>query len=226
MPLTAIAAKQARPKDKPYKLSDERGMFLLVKPNGAKYWRLKYRYAGKEKSLSIGVYPEVTLAEAREHRDNARRLLRDDIDPGVAKKLKRMHQYEAETNCFEALAREWFETQMSDKSKSHQDRTIRALEKDLFPTLGRRPICQVTAPELLMALRKIEARGAIDTAHRAKQTAGQVFRYAIATGRAERDPSADLKGALRNVTTRVVSLIISPAIFQFNLRQFRCAFPH
>ena len=198
MPLTATAVKQAKPKDKPYKLSDGKGMHLLISPNGAKYWRVKYRFAGKEKTLALGVYPEVSLAEARDKLDKARRLLRDDVDPGLAKKLKRLHQYEEEANSFEAIAREWFETKMTDRSERHRTRTIAALEKDLFPQIGNRPISQINAPELLMALRKIENRGAIETAHRAKQTAGQIFRYAIVTGRAERDPSADLKGALKN----------------------------
>lgn len=210
MPLTATAVKQAKPKDKPYKLTDERGMYLLVAPKGGKYWRLKYRYSGKEKTLALGVYPDVSLAKAREKRQKAREQLADGIDPGVAKRLKKMHQYEEEINGFEKIAREWFETRMVDKSIRHRQRTIRALEKNLFPEIGRRPISQITAPELLMALRKIEARGALETAHRAKQTAGQIFRYAVATGRAERDPSADLKGALKNPQKRHHAAIIDP----------------
>ncbi len=210
MPLTATAAKQAKPKLKQYKLSDERGMHLLVKPNGAKYWRLKYRFGGKEKTLALGVYPEVSLAEARESRDNARKTLREDIDPAVARKLKRLHQLEDGTNSFELLAREWFETHMSDKSKSHRDRTIRALERDLFPTLGNRPISQISPPELLAVLRKIQTRGAIETAHRAKQVCGQIFRFAISTGRAERDPSSDLKGALKPTQTKHHPAITNP----------------
>lgn len=208
MPLTAIAVSQA--KDKPYKLYDGRGLFLLINPKGGKYWRFKYRFGGKEKTLALGVYPDLSLAKAREKRQEARERVADDIDPGVVKRLKKIHQFEEETNGFEALAREWFETRMVDKSEQHQSRTIRALENDLFPQIGRRPINQVTAPELLMALRKIEARGAIETAHRAKQTAGQVFRYAIATGRAERDPSADLKGALKSPTKKHLAAITEP----------------
>lgn len=210
MPLTAIAVKQAKAKDKPYRLYDERGLFLLINPKGGKYWRFKYRFGGKEKTLALGVYPDVSLAKAREKLQEAREQVADNIDPGVIKRLKKMHQFEEEINGFEALSREWFETRMVDKSGHHQSRTIRALEKDLFPQIGRRPINQVTAPELLMALRKIEARGAIETAHRAKQIAGQVFRYAIATGRAERDPSADLKGALKTPIKKHLAAITEP----------------
>lgn len=210
MPLTATAAKEAKPKEKPYKLSDEKGMFLLVNPNGSKYWRLKYRFGGKEKTLALGVYPEVSLAEARGRRSKARALLRDDIDPCAAKRLKRVHQFEDAANNFRQLATEWFETRLADKSESYRDRSWGLLKNDLFPPLGDRPISQITAPELLMALRKIESRGAVDIAHRAKQTAGQVFRYAIATGRAERDPSADLKGALRSRTKKHYPAITEP----------------
>lgn len=210
MPLTATAVKQATPRDKPYKLSDGKGMFLLINPKGAKYWRMKYRFGGKEKTLALGVYPEISLAEAREKVDQARKLLRDNQDPGVAKKLKRLHQYQEETNSFEAVAREWFETKMTDRSQRHKQRTIAALEKDLFPQIGNRPISQIIAPELLMALQKIQARGAIETAHRAKQTAGQIFRFAIVTGRAERDPSADLKGALKNPIKKHLAAITEP----------------
>jgi integrase len=210
MPLTAIAVKQAKTRDKPYRLYDERGLFLLINPKGGKYWRFKYRFGGKEKTLALGVYPDVSLAKAREKLQEAREQVADNIDPGVIKRLKKIHQFEEEINGFEALAREWFETRMVDKSSHHQSRTIRALERDLFPQIGRRPINQITAPELLMALRKIEARGAIETAHRAKQIAGQVFRYAIATGRAERDPSADLKGALKTPIKKHLAAITEP----------------
>lgn len=210
MPLTAMTVKQAKGKDKQYKLFDEKGLFLLVNPKGAKYWRLKYRFGGKEKTLALGVYPDVSLEKARKKRQLAREQLADGIDPSVTKRLNKIHQYQEELNGFEAIAREWFETRMSDKSSSHKSRTIRALERDLFPQLGRRPISQITAPELLMALRKIESRGAIETAHRAKQTAGQIFRFAVATGRAERDPSGDLKGALKNPVKTHLAAITEP----------------
>jgi integrase len=211
MALTATAVKQAKSTEKQYKLFDGRGLFLLVHPNGSKYWRFKYRYAGKEKLLSLGVYPDVTLANARERHQQARETVANGIDPGEVLKVKKLTRHLATADTFEALAREWFNVKMCDKSKSHQDRTMRALEKDLFPVLGSRPVSSITPPELLAALRRIEARGAIETAHRAKQTAGQIFRYGVATGRAERDPSADLKGALKNPDKKHLASITNPA---------------
>ena len=150
-PLTASQVKQAKTEDKPYKLSDEKGMFLLVHPNGSKYWRLKYRYAGKEKLLALGVYPEVSLANARIKRADARRLLDNDIDPGQAKKAHKRTLHQESENSFESIATEWFHTKMRDKSESHQKRTWSALKKDLFTQVGSRPISQITAPELLGA---------------------------------------------------------------------------
>ncbi|MFV0478282.1 MAG: tyrosine-type recombinase/integrase [Parahaliea sp.] len=197
MPLTATEVKQAKPQDKPRKLSDGGGLHLLVQPNGAKYWRYKYRYGGKEKTLAMGVYPEVSLKAARQAHQQARDKLAEGIDPGEVRKVEKLTRHQAAAESFEAVAREWFNQTMPEKSKSYQERTGRILEKDLYPVLGSRPIAAITAPELLAALRRIEGRGAFDIAHRAKQTAGQVFRYAVATGRAERDPSGDLKGALK-----------------------------
>ena len=208
--LTAVQVEQALPREKQYKLSDERGMFLLVSPNGSKYWRLKYRYARKEKSLALGVYPDVSLADARVKRDEARKLLAADLDPGEVKKTRRIEAIQQADDSFLAIATEWFHTKMSNRSKSHRDRTWRALERDLFPSFGNRPIAQVTAMELLQALRKIESRGAIETAHRAKQTAGQIFRYAVSTGRSERDPSTDLKGALKEPKKKHLAAITAP----------------
>tara|TARA_R110001599_G_scaffold353459_3_gene592819 strand:+ start:7826 stop:9052 length:1227 start_codon:yes stop_codon:yes gene_type:complete len=210
MPLTATAVKQAKAKEKPYKLSDEKGMFLLVNPNGAKYWRFKYRFAGKEKLLALGVYPDVSLSNARDKRDDARKLLGKEIDPGATKRLRKLAQVVEGANSFEVVATEWFKTQMKDKAKGYQDRTWRGLKNDLFPALGSRPINQITAPEVLLSLRKVEARGAVDMAHRVKQTAGQVFRYGVATGRCERDPTGDLKGALQPVTKTHFAAITDP----------------
>ncbi|WP_116368359.1 tyrosine-type recombinase/integrase [Parahaliea mediterranea] len=197
MPLTATEVKQAKPEGKPRKLADGGGLHLLIQPSGAKYWRYKYRYGGKEKTLALGVYPEVSLKEARDAHQQARKQLSNGIDPGAAKKVEKLTRHLAAAESFEAVAREWYTQKMPEKSESYRVRTGRILEKDLYPVLGNRPIADVTAPELLAALRRIEARGANDIAHRAKQTAGQVFRFAVATGRAERDPSADLKGALK-----------------------------
>lgn len=195
--LTATSVKQAKPRDKQYKMTDGGGMYLLVTTSGSRYWRYNYRFAGKRKTLSIGVYPEISLADARKLHQEAREKLAKGIDPGEVKKVEKLTRHLAAAESFEAIGREWFAQNMDGKSKSYLDRTLRILEKDLYPVIGSRPIANVTAPELLAALRRIEARGAIDIAHRAKQTAGKIFRYAVATGRAERDPSQDLTGALK-----------------------------
>ena len=195
--LTAIQVKKSKPGEKVFKLADGGGMYLQVHPNGARYWRYDYRFANKRKTLALGVYPEVSLKEAREHHQNARDKLRQGTDPGEVRKVEKLTRNLAAAESFEAVAREWFNQIMPEKSKSYRERTGRILEKDLYPYLGNRPIASISALELLGTLRRIEGRGANDIAHRAKQTAGQIFRYAVATGRAERDPSADLKGALK-----------------------------
>ncbi len=210
MPLMATQVKQAKPKEKPYKLADGGGLYLLVNPKGARYWRYKYRYAGKEKTLALGVYPEVSLKEARDAHQEARKALRRGIDPGEQRKIDRLTRHLAAAESFEAVGREWFSRVMSEKSQSYRERTGRILEKDLYPVLGNRPIAAITAPELLAALQRIESRGANDIAHRAKQTAGQVFRYAVASGRAERDPSGDLKGALKPRRKKHYAAITDP----------------
>jgi integrase len=210
MPLTDRAIKTAKAREKDYKLSDEKGLYVLVKKNGSKLFYLKYRFNRKEKKLSFGPYPEVTLKKAREKQDEARMLLRDGIDPSAHKKAQKTSQRLLAENVFQSVALEWFETKQSDKTPGYQKRVRRALEHDLFPSIGTTPISEVTAPMLLAALRKVEDRGAVETAHRDKQIAGQVFRYAIATGRAERDPSPDLKGALKPAKTKHFSAITTP----------------
>ncbi|MGZ4959538.1 MAG: tyrosine-type recombinase/integrase [Methylomonas sp.] len=193
--LTDPKCKNAKPKDKPYKLADEKALYLEVMPNGAKYWRMKYRYGGKEKRLAFGVYPETGLKEARAKRDDARKLLADGADPGETRKAMKAAQV-ADAETFEVVAREWFAKNAPIWTENHSNRTIRRLERDIFPWLGCSPIRTIDAPKLLGVLRRIEERGAVETAHRALQNSGQIFRYAIATGRAERDISTDLKGAL------------------------------
>jgi integrase len=195
MALTDIASRKAKPSGKPYKLSDEKGLYLLVNQTG-KYWRLDYRFAGKRKTLAVGVYDEVSLREARERRDNARRLLAKGIDPSVERKLAKHGSADRDANCFEAIAREWFAKYLSGWVASHANRILGRLERDVFPWIGSAPIAQITAKDLLTVLRRIEKRGAIETAHRANQNCSQVFRYAIATGRAENDPTLALRGAL------------------------------
>ena len=196
MALTDTAIRSAKAPEKPVKLTDGGGLYLLLKPNGSRWWRFDYRFAGKRKTLSMGVYPDVSLKDARNRRDEARKLLAADIDPGENRKAKKTAQTEQAANSFEVVAREWFAKYSTNWAKGHADKIIRRLERDIFPWLGSRPIAEITAPELLQSLRRIEERGVLETAHRALQNCGQVFRYAVQTGRAQRDPSADLKGAL------------------------------
>jgi integrase len=196
MALTDTAIRNAKPADKPTKLTDGGGLYLLLKPNGARWWRLDYRFGGKRKTLSMGVYPDVGLKDARARRDEARKLLAADVDPGENRKAVKAAKVEQGANSFEVVGREWFAKISPSWAKGHADKIIRRLERDLFPWLGSRPIAEITGPELLQTLRRIEARGVLETAHRALQNSGQVFRYAVQTGRAQRDPSADLRNAL------------------------------
>lgn len=195
MPLTDVKIKQAKPRDKSYKLSDERGLYLEIAPSGGKWWRFKYRFHNKEKRISLGVYPDVSLAAARERRDEARRLLANGIDPSQHRQATKQAKAGLLENGFETVTREWHAKQLKVWSASHADKVIRRFERDVFPWVGSRPIADITAPELLKVLRRIEGR-ALETAHRAMQTCGQVFRYAIATGRAEYDITAGMRGAL------------------------------
>ena len=196
MPLTDTAIRNAKPGEKTIKLFDERGLYLEVSPAGGKWWRLKYRFDGKEKRLSLGVYPDVSLKDARERRDAARKLLADGTDPSENRKAQKSARADRAANSFEVVAREWYAKYSATWAKDHGNRILRRFERDIFPWIGGRPIAEVTAPELLTVVRRIEDRGARETAHRALGNCGQVFRYAVATGRAERDPSGDLRGAL------------------------------
>jgi integrase len=194
--LTDTAVRKVKGTEKPQKRSDGGGLFLLVEPNGGKYWRLAYRFAGKQKTLALGVYPDVSLADARSRREDARKLLANDTDPGAVKQAHKAAKGEQATNSFEAIAREWFVRHSPNWKENHSSKIIARLEKDVFPWIGARPIGEIAAPVLLAAIRRIESRGALETAHRALACCGQVFRYAVATGRAERDPTGDLRGAL------------------------------
>lgn len=205
MALTDIVIRNAKPeRTKTTKRFDEKGLYLLIAPSGGKWWRLDYRVGGKRKTLSLGTYPEVSLREARARRDLARKQIAEGRDPSLVRKALRA----AAANRFEVVAREWYAKQAPSWAASHGGRILRRLERDLFPWLGSRPIAEINARELLGALRRIEARGALETAHRALQNCGQIFRYAIATGRAERDCSADLKGALPPVKGRHFAAVI------------------
>ena len=196
VPLTDTSIRNAKPGAKPIKLFDERGLFLLVTPTGGKWWRLRYMFDGKEKLLSLGVYPDVSLKDARERRDEARKLVANGVNPSENRKIQKSARADLVANSFEVITREWFAKFASTWVSNHGDRIIRRFERDIFPWIGGRPIAEITAPELLAVVRRIENRGALETAHRALGNCGQVFRYAVATGRAERDPSSDLRGAL------------------------------
>ena len=206
--LTAIAVKQAKQEGKSYKMTDGRGLYLLVKPEG-KYWRYNYRFLGKQKTLALGVYPGVSLADARQAHEGARAQLSEGVDPAESRREEKLKRMLAAEETFDAIAREWFVTRIADKSESHKSRTLGILEKDLFPKIGRRPIANITPTELLAVLRTIESRS-VDMAHRARQTAGQVFRYAVATDRAQRDVARDLAGARRTKVIQHHAAITDP----------------
>jgi integrase len=195
MKLTDTAVRKSKPEAKPYKMTDGGGMHLFVHSNGGKYWRMAYRFAGKHKTLALGVYPDVGLADARQRREDARKLLANDVDPGAVKQAQKAASTERAANSFEVIALEWH-TKFSAGWAASTTYKIKSLfERDVFPWIGSRPIAEITSPELLAVLRRIEKR-TVDTAYRAQQECSKVFRYAIATGRAERNPCPDLKGAL------------------------------
>ncbi|MBP9653635.1 MAG: integrase arm-type DNA-binding domain-containing protein [Rhodocyclaceae bacterium] len=210
MPLTDTAIRNAKPGEKPIRLFDGRGLYLEISPAGGKWWRMKYRFDGKEKRLSLGVYPDVGLKEARERRDEARKQLTNDIDPSESRKAQKLARADRAANSFEAVAREWYAKYSANWVAHHGDRILRRFERDIFPWIGGRPIAEVTAPELLTVLRRIETRGALETAHRALGNCGQVLRYAVATGRCERDPTGDLRGALPPVKSTHFSATTDP----------------
>jgi len=210
VPLTDTAVRNAKPQEKSYRLTDGEGMYLEVSPAGGKLWRLKYRFEGKEKRLSFGAYPEVSIKDARAKREQARKLLADGIDPGEHKKAQKLAGLEKAANSFEVVAREWLERRKSVWSPSHAIRIVHRLERDIFPWLGKKAIADIKAPELLQTIRRIESRGIVETAHRALSECGQVFRYAVATGRAERDPSGDLRGALPPVKGTHFAAVTDP----------------
>jgi len=197
MPLTDIKCKSFEPKEKPYKVADERSLYLEIMPSGSKYWRFKFKFAGKENRLAFGVYPEVSLKEAREKRDIARKQLADGINPSEAKKKAKLQQFIDSDNQFKKIALEWYNKQLDRWTPRYATYILRRLEIDIFPYLGKRIISEITAQELLSVIQRIEKRGALDLAHRNLQACGQIFRYGVITGRNARDPSADLKGALK-----------------------------
>ncbi|WP_199544755.1 tyrosine-type recombinase/integrase [Paraburkholderia kururiensis] len=197
MPLSDTAIRSARPGAKPVKLSDGGGLYLLLTPTGSRLWRMKYRFAGKEKLLALGTYPAVTLKDARDRREEARKKLAAGYDPGEARKAQKKAEKDKATNSFEVVAREWFQLTKGKWEAEYAKLIMHRLERDMFPFLAKRPINEITAVELLAVLRRIEKRGAVDTAHRSLQKCGQIFRYAVVTGRADRNPATDLREALK-----------------------------
>jgi integrase len=195
--LSDATVRNAKPKAKPYKIADGEGLFLLVLPSGAKYWRLRYFFGGKEKLLALGVYPEITLTEARERRSQTRKMLAHGNDPGELKKDAKRQATMKASNAFEAIAREWLDKRNHHLSESTREVKLRRLEAYVLPKLGARPITDISAADVLAMLRTLEQRGTLDVAHRVMQITGQVFMYAIATGRADRNPVPELRGALR-----------------------------
>lgn len=209
MSLTDLAVRNAKPLDKPFKIADSRGLYVLISKAG-KYFRWDYRFAGKRKTVALGVYPDISLKDAREKQEDLRRLLASGIDPMEFKKQKKIETQSEVQNAFESVAREWFLKNKTIWTAKHAETIISRLENNIFPWLGKSDISSITAKMLLEVLRRIEDRGAHETAHRVKQICGQVFRYAIAIDKAERDPSFDLKGALTPTRSKSMATITDP----------------
>lgn len=198
MKLTARQVDTSKPKDKPYKLSDGGGLYLLVNPNGSRYWRLKYRIAGKEKLLALGVYPDITLAEARQKRADAKKVLAAGGDPGQEKQEEKQAKEQAVANSFERLAIEWHSHKSTSWSEGYAEHLLMYLKKDIFPFIGQKAITDISQVEMLNVLRKMEQRGVLDKLKKTRQACRQIFTYAIITGRAEHNPVSDLAGALKS----------------------------
>ena len=223
--LTATGVRNAGAATKSYKLADGGGLYLFVNTKGARYWRYDYRFAGARKTLALGVYPEVSLKDARERHAGAREMLANNLDPSAEKKLQKLRADVESNNTFAAVADEWRERHLAEKSQSYRVRSERILSQDLYPVIGFRPIKEITAVEVLSALRNVEER-TIYMAHRARQLASLIFRYAIATGRAERDPTADLKGALE-ISCRVSFCAArGDCVAEYQTNQLACSVRH
>ena len=205
--LTETQVRAAKPREKPYKLFDERGLYMLINRDGSRWWRFKYSFEGREKLLSLGVYSDVPLKRAREKRDEARRQVADGVDPSAKRKAEKA----ALADTFEAVTREYLEMKRKALAQATADKRLSRFEAFLFPRLGNRPISKITPPEFLDALRRVERHGKNETAHRLRSESGQIFRYAIATGRAERDITANLRGALMPVVVKNHASITDPA---------------
>ena len=220
MPLTDAAIRNAKPSEKPVRLSDEGSLYLLLNTNGSKWWRFDYRFSGKRKTLSMGVYPDVSLKDARERRDAARKLLANGVDPGENRKVQKAANSERAANSFESIAREWMGKQRGVLADVTHHATLRRLESNAFPWLGAKPINEISAPNVLAVLRRLDERGPRYTTHRLKGNISQIMRYAIATGRCERDPCPDLRGAIPPAKGKNFAAITSPTEVGAMLRAF------
>jgi len=210
MPLTDTAIKAAKPKDKSYKLSDSGGLYLEVAPSGGKWWRYKYRFEGKEKRISLGIYPDVSLAKVRELHKSARALLAEGTDPSADRKQEKATKKLNTANSFELVAQEWAQSYFTYKTESHRKRTMRRLELYIFPWLGSKAISEITPPQILETVKRIENLNKLETAHRTLQATSQIFRHAVQTGRALRDPCVDLKGALPATVVKHMASFTEP----------------
>lgn len=218
--LTVKEIEAAKPKDKSYKLADGQGLYLEIMSSGAKYWRMKYRIAGKEKRLAFGVYPEIRPLEARDKAKDARSQIRAGIDPSAKKKADKQAAVLAGANTFEVVAREWLEGRKSHVEPAQHTKTLARMESDVFPWIGKQPIAELTAPEILTVLRRIDGRGARYTAHRVRSEVSRVFRFAISTGRATADPAQSLIGAIPPAVEKHMPAITDPAQVGEMLRAF------
>jgi integrase len=210
MPLTDTAIRKAIPAEKPIRMFDGGGLYLEIAPSGGKWWRLKYRFLNKEKRISLGTYPDTSLARAREKRDDARKLLAEGVDPGENKKAQVAARKTIAANGFEVVAREWYGKQLPRWAATQAKKVLGIFENNVFPWIGDRPVAELRPPEILATLRRMEGRGANETARRALQYSGMVLGYAVQTGRADRNVAADLKGALAPVITKHHATIIDP----------------
>ena len=208
--LTDVKIRNSKAKEKPYKLSGGRGLHLLVKKDGSKHWQIRFRFERKENTIAIGRYPEVSLANAEKKATVALELLDQGINPSENKKAAKLSKTGILANSFEVIAREWATSYFKNKSDSHKDRTLRRLESYLFPWLGNKPISEITAPQILEVIKRIENLNKLETAHRTLQATSQVFRYSVQTGRALRDPCVDLRGALPATVVKHMAAFTEP----------------
>jgi len=221
MPLSDTTIRTAKPSEKPRKLVDEKGMYLLIQPTGAKLWRLNYRFDGKQKTLALGEYDPkdgITLAMARDRRDDARKLLAQGIDPGAQRKQEKQERRLSQENTFEAIGREWMKVKGKEWTETYAGKTKACLERHAFPSIGSKPIKDITAPDLLAMLRAIEKRGTVDMAHRVQQHCGAIFRFAVACGKALADPTSALKGALATTKQEHYAALTDPKDYADLLR--------